>query len=605
MTGRPCGVQRVGPVTAWRKPLEAARLADPEAYRDQLRKALLAVDRRREAGALAALAAAPEAAGLPAPTAVLLGRALAESGEAEAAVGLLRPAAFRHSGDVWVNHALAGALDKLPLPPREEAVRYYTAARALRPETAHDLAHLLERLGRGAEAEAVFRDLAKRQPSNARHLMCLAVHAQSDGRAAEAATIFERAVAAAREAIRQKGDDFTAHNTIGFGLSEVKRDYSGAEVEFREEIRLRPDDVQAHTNLGRALKEQGNVSDAIAAFRESIRLQPAAAEAHVYLGSILCDVKRDYTGAEAEFREAIRLAPGEAVTHTNLGNALIGQKKVDDGIAAHRKALRLEPGLSLAHHNLGAALRDQGKVPEAIAEFREAIRLRPDEAIAHGNLGIALRRQGKYVEALAELRAARERAGPDLEKRLPGFGKLLEGAERKAALAARLPALLKGDDRPKDNAERLALAELCYDTKRHAAAVGFWAEALQADPKRSDDLPAGHRYSAACAAALAGCGGGKDDPPLNEPAQAGLRGRALEWLRADLALRRKQLDTDSTLARRALDHWTRDSDLAGVRDRDAIEKLPADERRAWEALWKDVEALLKGVARPEPTASKH
>jgi hypothetical protein len=87
------------PAIAWQKPLEAARLADPEPYRDRLRQALLAKDRRREAGALKSLAAAPEAAKLPAPTAVLLGRALADIGEANAAVALLRPAAFRHVGD--------------------------------------------------------------------------------------------------------------------------------------------------------------------------------------------------------------------------------------------------------------------------------------------------------------------------------------------------------------------------------------------------------------------------------------------------------------------------------------------------------------------------
>jgi hypothetical protein len=32
--------------------------------------------------------------------------------------------------------------------------------------------------------------------------------------------------------------------------------------------------------------------------------------------------------------------------------------------------------------------------------------------------------------------------------------------------------------------------------------------------------------------------------------------------------------------------------------------LPADERRAREAFWKDVDALLKGEARPGPAGSK-
>src|SRR5262249_53048716 len=139
------------PVAAWRQPLEAARRADPDPYRDRLRAILLAEDRRPEMGAKA-LAAAPEAADLPAPTVVLLVRALAGLGQAEAAVTLPRPAAGRPPDDVWVNFVLAEALDGLRPSAREEAVRYYTAARALRPETAHELAHLLERMGHGAEA---------------------------------------------------------------------------------------------------------------------------------------------------------------------------------------------------------------------------------------------------------------------------------------------------------------------------------------------------------------------------------------------------------------------------------------------------------------------
>src|SRR5262249_62193881 len=119
------------------------------------------------------------------------GRALRDTGGARAGVPLPGPAAFRHTSDIWISHTLAAALEKLRPGALEEAVRYYTVARALRPETAHALAHLLERMGRGAEAEAVFRDLNERRPENARHLMCLAAYAKSSGRAAEAATIFE------------------------------------------------------------------------------------------------------------------------------------------------------------------------------------------------------------------------------------------------------------------------------------------------------------------------------------------------------------------------------------------------------------------------------
>ena len=246
--------------------------------------------------------------------------------------------------------------------------------------------------------------------------------------------------------------------------------------------------------------------------------------------------------AIAEFRTAIRLQPDDAVAHYNLGIALAAQGKLDEAIAEYRTAIRLKPDYAMAHNNLGLALASQGKLDEAVAEYRTAIRLKPDYAEAHCNLGHLLRGQGDYAGSLAMLRR-----GHELGTRQPGWrypsAQWVAEAERLAALAARLPAVLKGEDRPKDVAERLAIAQMCYDTKRYAAAARFWAEALAADPKLGDDRQAGHRYNAACAAALAAAGQGTDDPKPDDAARAKLRGQALDWLKAERAAWAKVLDS--------------------------------------------------------------
>ena len=87
----------------------------------------------------------------------LLGTGLNDAGDTAKAESVLRTAQQRHPGDVWVNYALATVLEKLSR--RDEAIRYYTAARSIRPETAHELAHALEERGESDEAIAVFRDL--------------------------------------------------------------------------------------------------------------------------------------------------------------------------------------------------------------------------------------------------------------------------------------------------------------------------------------------------------------------------------------------------------------------------------------------------------------
>ena len=42
-----------------------------------------------------------------------------------------------------------------------------------------------------------------------------------------------------------------------------------------------------------------------------------------------------------------------------------------------------------------------------------------------------------------------------------------------------------------------------------------------------------------------------------------------------------------------LKHWQKDGDLAGLRDKEALAKLPPDEQKAWAQLWADVAELLK------------
>jgi serine/threonine-protein kinase len=161
--------------------------------------------------------------------------------------------------------------------------------------------------------------------------------------------------------------------------------------------------------------------------------------------------------------------------------------------------------------------------------------------------------------------------------------------------------VLLDEDQPRDIAERLALAQLCYDTKRYSAAARFWGEALQADPKLAEDREACHRYNAACAAALAGCGPGKDDPPLDETARAKLRVQAREWLAAELSAWSKLIESGSADERKAgvqaIRHWQKDADLAGVRDGAGLKALPEDERKAWQAVWAEADRLLKKAGK--------
>ena len=166
-----------------------------------------------------------------------------------------------------------------------------------------------------------------------------------------------------------------------------------------------------------------------------------------------------------------------------------------------------------------------------------------------------------------------------------------------AAVQDKLTSFLDGRYTPASNDERLGLAEWCQIKKLNHTAAGLYAAAFAADPKLADDLKAGHRYNAACFAALAAAGQGEDAAKLDDKERTRLRQQALDWLKADLTAWGKRLDSGPPrLDRpscRALSHWQKDTDLAGIRDAAALAKLPADEQKALTQLWADVAALLK------------
>ena len=170
-----------------------------------------------------------------------------------------------------------------------------------------------------------------------------------------------------------------------------------------------------------------------------------------------------------------------------------------------------------------------------------------------------------------------------------------------------MPGFLAGKITPASPDERIALAKLCGVKGQYRAAVHFFEEAFAAQPKLADDLDANQRYDAACAAALTGCGQGKDADKIEEKERARRRRQALDWLRADLEAWRRLLEKEPDKARSAarvaktLQHWLVDSDFAGVRGPEALAKLPEVERRPWEQFWGDVgETLARAQGKTTP-----
>jgi hypothetical protein len=132
----------------------------------------------------------------------------------------------------------------------------------------------------------------------------------------------------------------------------------------------------------------------------------------------------------------------------------------------------------------------------------------------------------------------------------------------------------------------------------YLAAVRFYEEAFTAAPSLADNPD--NRYSAACAAALAGCGQGKDSEKLPDGEYVRLRRQALNWLRADLVAWSQRLDkaadqaSSADRARKALQGCPTDPGFAGVRGPEALARRPEAECRPWQLCGTKSQACWQG-----------
>jgi tetratricopeptide (TPR) repeat protein len=559
-----------------------------------------------------------------------LGRVLQAQGRVEEAIG-------RYQKAIALNPKYAPAHNNLGLALRakgrlEEAIACYKKALALDPKyaPAHgNLGLALQAQGRLDEAIARYQKALTLDPKNAGAHTNLGAALKVKGRLGEAIACHRRAIALApkfagahynlgmalyaqgrldeaiasyRKALVFDPKDTDAYTNLGLAL-RAKGRLGEAIASWRKALALDPKNADAHTNLGLALYVKGRLDEAIARHRKAIALDPKHVAAHTNLGAALA-AKGRLDEAMACFRKAIALDPKNAGAHYNLGHLLMVKDRLKEAMVCFRKVIALDPSDAQAHHKLGDTLQGQGQLRGAVEAYGKAIQISPKYAPAHGALGLALFKLGRFAEARrATRRCLRLLGAADPLRHF--FTVQLKTCRQLLALDRKLAAIDQGEAQPTGAAEHLGLALLCQRFKRrYAAAARYFASAFAAQRQLTDDPRAGHRYNAACASALAGCGQGKDAVRLGAPERARLRGQALTWLRADLKAWTKLLEKGPAArpaVRQRLRHWQQDKDLAGIRDQAALAKLPAEERKAFAQLWADVAALLK---KAEATAKK-
>jgi tetratricopeptide (TPR) repeat protein len=292
--------------------------------------------------------------------------------------------------------------------------------------------------------------------------------------------------------------------------------------------------------------------------------------------------------AKRYWDEADQIQHADPKRRFAFGVGLMQQGRPLAALEQFEQVSKDDPQAETAFGNVGWLSVDTGQPARAKTAFIKACALKPDRGTNPLGLGRALMLLGEYREALAAFAEAQRHiaAGTPQQKELDSY---VPQCKERVALEGKLKAFCEGKVKPASTPEARILAAMCREKGRYADALRLWEQILAGEKQTAEQITrAGDRYNAACVAVLVSEEAGAPEKP-------GLRTRALDWLRADLAewgRMVKEKAAARALLRRSLAHWKVDPNLAPVRDGASVERLPARERDGWRRFWAEVEKQL-------------
>jgi TolB-like protein/Tfp pilus assembly protein PilF len=222
---------------------------------------------------------------------------------------------------------------------------------------------------------------------------------------------FERARAAANQALNIDPELAEAHISLAYGRFLYEWDWAGAEEEFRLGLRLNPNYVPGHYWFARYLAAMRRFEEAFDHMEQARALDPLSLVVNTYHAWI-CYFSRDFDQAIERFRRALELDPGFSIASIFLGLALLQKgmpKQAIEALGRGSEASGFHPGAVAA---LAAAYALDGKKAEARKAMERVQESASQRYVSPYYRALALLALGEKDSALDWLeKACEERSG--------------------------------------------------------------------------------------------------------------------------------------------------------------------------------------------------
>ena len=194
----------------------------------------------------------------------------------------------------------------------------------------------------------------------------------------------EHAIEKYRQTLELNPENVTAHQRLGFLLSNVKRQPAEGLEHTRAAVRLNPKNSFAQSDLGVALLNQGQPDQAIPHLLAALDSLPLTTEPQyqpqvirLHLGKAYLRRSR-FQEAATHFGEAVRLKAGQAEAHYLLALALACQGDIENAVQHCAKAKAIQPSIDTSvtlHESLAENYAKAGRWDDAIRSAEHALEI--------------------------------------------------------------------------------------------------------------------------------------------------------------------------------------------------------------------------------------